>query len=82
MASLVVRDLADEVKDRLRVRAASHGRSMEAEVRAILTEALMSETKRERTLGDLVAELFGPEHGFDLEPYLPDREPGREPPAF
>jgi len=82
MGSIVVRNLDDGVKQALRVRAAAHGRSMEAEARAILTEAVTSDTKHERTLGHLVAELFGPEHGFDLEPYLPTREPGREPPAF
>lgn len=42
MASLTIRNLDDDVRDRLRVRAAQHGRSMEAEVRAILTESLDS----------------------------------------
>ncbi len=41
MATITVRDLPDEVRDRLRVRAAGHGRSMEAEVRAILAEAVV-----------------------------------------
>ena len=40
MADLSIRNLDDEVKRRLRGRAAEHGRSMEAEVREILTEAL------------------------------------------
>ena len=40
MADLSIRNLDDDVKQRLRVRAAEHGRSMEAEVREILTEAL------------------------------------------
>ena len=40
MASLTVRGLDQDMKARLRVRAASHGRSMEAEVRAILSEVL------------------------------------------
>lgn len=40
MATLTVRDLDDELKAELRVRAARHGRSMEAEVRAILRSAL------------------------------------------
>ena len=42
MAVMTIRDLDDEVRDRLRVRAAQHGRSMEAEVRAILTSAVES----------------------------------------
>jgi plasmid stability protein len=33
MAILTIRGLDDETRDRLRVRAASNGRSMEAEVR-------------------------------------------------
>lgn len=36
MAQLVVRDLADDVKERLKRRAKYHGRSLEAEVRDIL----------------------------------------------
>lgn len=40
MAQLVVRDLDEEVKARLRRRAAEHGRSMEAEARDILTHAV------------------------------------------
>jgi len=42
MAVMTIRDLDDEVRDRLRVRAAQHGRSMEAEVRAILAAAVDS----------------------------------------
>lgn len=40
MAMLTVRNLPDEVRRALRVRAAQHGRSTEAEVRAILEEAV------------------------------------------
>lgn len=40
MAELSIRNLDDQVKKRLRIRAASHGRSMESEIRAILTEAV------------------------------------------
>lgn len=40
MASVVIRNLDDRVKERLRLRAARHGRSMEAEVREILTDAV------------------------------------------
>jgi plasmid stability protein len=40
MAMLTVRNLPDEVHRALRVRAARHGRSTEAEVRAILEEAV------------------------------------------
>jgi antitoxin FitA len=40
MPSLTVRKLPDETHRALRVRAAHHGRSAEAEVRAILEEAV------------------------------------------
>ena len=40
MASLTIRDLDDKVKERLRVQAARHSRSMEAEARSILTSAV------------------------------------------
>lgn len=39
MASIVVRGLDDSVKQRLAAQAEEHGRSMEAEVRDILTRA-------------------------------------------
>lgn len=45
MATLNVRNLPDEVHARLRIRAAKAGRSMEAEVRAILEKACESEGK-------------------------------------
>src|SRR5271170_7758089 len=40
MAALSIRNLDESVRQRLALRAARHGRSMEAEVRAILTEAV------------------------------------------
>ena len=40
VAAQSIRDLDDQVKERLRMRAASHGRSMEAEIRAIHIEAV------------------------------------------
>ena len=40
MASITIRNLDDEVKTRLRVRAATNGRSMEEEVRTILREVV------------------------------------------
>ena len=42
VAALNIRNLNETVKRRLQVRAARHGRSMEAEVRAILEEAVAS----------------------------------------
>lgn len=40
MATLTIRNLPDTVRDRLRVRAAEHGRSMEAEAREVLVAAV------------------------------------------
>ncbi|MCC5850988.1 MAG: plasmid stabilization protein [Verrucomicrobia bacterium] len=42
MATLTIRNLNEEVKRNLRIRAASHGRSMEAEARLLLAHALTS----------------------------------------
>nr|WP_238135661.1 Arc family DNA-binding protein [Xanthomonas fragariae] len=55
MAILTVRNVPDEVHRALRLRAAEHGRSTEAEVREILESAVKSE-KRVR-MGDALAEL-------------------------
>ena len=55
MAILTVRNLPDDVHRALRVRAARHGRSTEAEVREILATAVKPE-KRVR-LGDALAAL-------------------------
>lgn len=45
MATITVRGLDEETRSRLRVRAARHGRSMEAEVRAILHDELSRPTE-------------------------------------
>lgn len=54
MAMMTVRNLPDEVHRALRVRAAKHGRSAEAEVRAILEQAVKSENRVK--LGSMLAE--------------------------
>jgi len=46
MATLTIRDFDDDLKAALRVRAAEHGRSMEAEVREILRAALTRPTSQ------------------------------------
>lgn len=79
MASITIRNLAPAVKERLRVRAAQQGHSMEAEARAILQTAL-DQPELQESLSGIMRELFGPEHGVELE--LPPREQGREPPSF
>jgi antitoxin FitA len=55
MAMLTVRNLPDEVHRALRVRAAQHGHSTEAEVREILASAVKPETRVR--VGDALAAL-------------------------
>ena len=43
MATITIRNLSDEVKQKLRLRAARHNRSMEAEAREILRRGLQDE---------------------------------------
>lgn len=66
MASLMIRDLDDEVKARLRIQAAEHGRSMEAEARAILAGAL-SGRRPARRLGSFVRDQFAGIGGVELD---------------
>ena len=79
MASVTIRDLEDDVKTRLRVRASTNGRSMEEEARVILHEAVGREPEPENLAG-FIRECFAPFGDVDLE--LPPREPIREPPDF
>lgn len=66
MATLVIRDLDDEVKARLRVRAAEHGRSMEAEARAILATELNSRRPTSR-LGSYISGRFTEVGGGEVD---------------
>ena len=75
MAALSIRDLDETVKRRLQLRAARHGRSMEAEARAILTEAV-TEPADSAGLFTALLDRFATLGGVDLE--LPERaEPAR-----
>ncbi|MDQ3451023.1 MAG: plasmid stabilization protein, partial [Actinomycetota bacterium] len=60
------RNLDDHVKERLRVREAQHGRSMEAEVRAILVDAVTELDVREE-LFEVLLDRFGRIGGVELE---------------
>lgn len=80
VASITIRNLDPKLKERLRLRAARHGYSMEREAREILQEVLRSEKPDERNLYERIRELFEPLGGVELE--LPPREPAREPPHF
>ena len=57
MAALSIRDLDDSVKEKLRLRAARNGRSMEAEIRVILTSAVSEEATRTDLFDALTARM-------------------------
>ncbi|KPP88836.1 MAG: plasmid stabilization protein [Rhodobacteraceae bacterium] len=79
MASITIRNLDDEVKRRLRVRAAEHGRSMEEEAREILRQVVALPTAP-KNLGRAIHERFAAIDGVNLE--IPPRSPMRAPPDF
>ena len=79
MASITIRNL-DDVRTRLRVRAAGNGRSMKEEARLILGEAVGGVALPEKGLGTAIHELFKQLGDLGLE--LPRREPMRELPLL
>ena len=81
MSTMTIRNLDPALKERLRVRAAEHGHSMEAEARRILQTSLYADgTPPNGNLFDRIHARFAPLGGVTLD--LPSREPGREPPRF
>jgi antitoxin FitA len=58
MAQVIVRNLEDAVKRKLKRRALRHGRSMEEEVRDILRDAVKDDTRRSGGFGTEAAKLF------------------------
>jgi plasmid stability protein len=72
MAAITIRKLDDEVKTKLRLRAAQHGRSMEAEARDILERAVASSDSDGKSFGEAMHELF---HGLGWDgSTLPSRD--------
>ena len=70
MATITVRNLDDDVQQRIKLRAAANNRSMEAETRAILTAAVQS-----HGLAEWIAAAEGV-RGDDLP--IPPRSRARE----
>jgi plasmid stability protein len=81
MAQLLVRNLEDQLKTRLQRRAKRHGRSMEAEAREILRDAVKEEDAPSVGFGTASVALFSGQgiglkegeeirewRGFPLEP--------------
>lgn len=78
MAVLTIRSLDDEVMEGLRVRAARHGRSMEAEAHAILREALRHGPVDKENFAVWVRRRF---KGLEVEMPIPPRSRSRRPPS-
>jgi plasmid stability protein len=78
MASITIRNLDEQTKARLRVRAAHRKRSMEDEARNILRSALAQDPSAAGNLAESIRRRFEPLGGVELA--LPAREPMREPP--
>ncbi|NEQ32585.1 MAG: plasmid stabilization protein [Leptolyngbya sp. SIO4C5] len=91
MTDITLTHLEPALTERLQQRASANGRTIEAEITAILTIALSPEAPSEGSaphqsgsnesgLGTAIRQLFAEVGGVDL-PEIP-REPMREPPTF
>jgi len=77
MASITIRNLDETTKRKLKIRAATNGRSMEQEAREILKSVLAQTSKRKANLAERIHEIFSPLGGVELERF--PREPIRDP---
>jgi antitoxin FitA len=77
MASITIRRLPENTKQRLRIRAARNGRSMEQEARNLLEAGLARADAQPENLGEAIRKIFAPLGGVDLK--IPPRGPMREP---
>jgi plasmid stability protein len=73
MTAITVRQLPEGVKQRLRMRAAANGRSMEAEARAILVGALDEDRQVDLTWVERLVALGDELGGVDI-PEVPDTD--------
>jgi len=69
MAQIIVRNLDDRVRDMIRERAQQHGRSMEEEVRDILSAAVAVKAIPSRKLGSWCREQFAANPDVGDEPF-------------
>jgi len=80
MAQFIVRNLEDDVRDKLRELAHSHGQSMEEMVREILRGAVMKKKPPKPGLGSQIAQRFA---GKGLDEDIPElRGQSIDPPSF
>ena len=73
MGSLLIRQLDDQTKARLRVRASTRGHSMEQEAREILKAALAVPRAKSMNAADAIRRHILPLGGVELK--IPEREP-------
>ena len=73
MASLLIRNVDDALRDRLKARATANRRSLEEEARETLRLAIARDACAPPTesLVEIATRIFGPERGFELD--LPSR---------
>ncbi|WP_350283844.1 plasmid stabilization protein [Nitrosomonas sp.] len=66
MATMTIRNINEQLKTRLRVRAAMHGHSMEDEVQDILRTALSAEPVQTVSLVEVIRSRVEPLGGIEL----------------
>jgi len=79
MAAITIRNVDEEIKNRLRLQAARHGCSMEQEVREILHRALMSK-QGQPAFAQRIQQRFSALELDELP--IPKRQPARIPPLM
>ena len=79
MAAITIRNIDDEVKNSLRLRAAQHGCSMEQEVRDILLRALLPR-RNQPAFAQRIQKRFAALE-VDVLP-VPERQKARKPPGM
>ena len=82
MTSVTISNIDDTLAQRLAARAAAHGRSVEAEAKDILSNALGGDMPERvpGNLADAIRAIVEPIGGIELD--LAPRQPVREPPKF
>ncbi len=79
-STITIRNLDRQVKERLRIRAARNGRSMEAEARSILADSLAPNASDSMNLAEAIRRRIAPLGGIELEEHPPVAV--AEPPSF
>ncbi len=80
VTTMTIRNIDEQLKKRLRVQAATHGRSMEDEARDILRSALSTAPEQGESLIEAIRSRISSLGGVELE--LAPREAIRTPPEF